>query len=567
MPAPEQSYYPRCTLRLILRFDEFGNDSHLKLAAPKATTKNLDGLSVARSPLVASIDPTAPPGTTRYVLSFPGQAPAAGGPQAQTSSDDGYTFDVTVIPKSASWMQNGIQHASTLNASIKYIDCPIDPRLVRSVGVEMLLGCVTEDAFVLSNTKPGGVVIPPTYTGPNGETRTNLRFQGFATKFKTAWGKGEPLITLDAQDNSVLLHNQEMSPRVPLSMVKPIDHAVADFLANYVQLAGLTIQYLPVSDTPPVLATILSGTAFRPNLGPMMSKNGGASKMSIWDYLTDVCGSAALTIRMDGTSLIIQGARALLTSAPAPRSDDPFKGRSVDGQSFPYRRYIYGQNIETMEIERNFGKKAVANIEVRSVSTERKTVCVGRFPQPKDRQVYALPGNTTPDQKWSVYNVPGIKDQDTLTKIAQGIYEQIGRQELGVELKTKNLASFGGSNSDPDILDMKVGDTFELLVDRTKDGVNSLTAIELALSAQASNAALMLQLGFSQAFAYASAKAYTNAAFTTTYRLKTMKIDWSEHGVTLAINGANYIEVRADKLLPGGLETSNTAMQPATGAK
>ena len=888
-------------MRLILRFDEFGDTSKLVAKVPVASTKNLDGISSPRSPLTASIDASAPPGVTRYVLGFPGASPATSGPQDQSVSTDGLTYDVVLIPKSCAWMQNGLQHAATVNAAIKYIDCPIDPRLVRSVGVEVYLGCVTEDLAQQQNMgiAPAGPVLPSTFTGPLGEQRTNLRFQGFATKFKAEWGKGEPVITLDAQDNSVLLHNQEMSPRLVVSMTKPLDLAVADFLANYVQLAGLTVQYLPSTDTPPVLSDVLSGTAFRPNLGPPASKGGGASKLSIWDYLTDVCGSCAHTIRMDGTTIIIQRARSLLTNAVSPRADDPFRPRTVDGVSFNFRRYIYGRNLKEYSVERNFTKKTVQNIECfpgdvfasardiergyrrwydgpattvstldgrhltstpkhpvltrrgwvaqgdivkgddliccrleervsladphvdaapteiaklfdslqdardpervparevylhgdrvdadvevvtagsllvdrdktprlkhlgerlfkaanvwlqrlarlgsrfllphyqlsrqlatscggvgfgerfsvefnrrvspsilggtcpiakdnairqkvshehacgdaglllelhdgrtffipasdvgdgrtnlasssepglglcpelntpsnqdrldaaageawvllhelvdrgavevttdkvigvahgefsghvfnlqtasgwyvangiivhncRSYLTEKKTVLVGRFPQLADRQVYALPGNTTPDEKWSVYNVPGIKDQPTLTKIAQGIYEQISRQELGVSLVTKSLGSFGGSNVDPDILDMKVGDTFELLVNRDSDEVNTLTSMETALTAQGQNAALMLQLGFSQGFADAYAKAYTNANFTTTYRLKTMKIEWTTSGgagVTLSINGMNYIEVRGDQFLPPGQEPSNSAMQPAVQPK
>jgi len=60
-----------------------------------------------------------------------------------------------------------------------------------------------------------------------------------------------------------------------------------------------------------------------------------------------------------------------------------------------------------------------------------------------------------------------------------------------------------------------------------------------------------------------------NAGFTTTYRLKTMKVDWSADdggGVTMEINGTNYIEVRADKFLPPGQEPSNSVQaqpQPA----
>ena len=187
---------------------------------------------------------------------------------------------------------------------------------------------------------------------------------------------------------------------------------------------------------------------------------------------------------------------------------------------------------------------------------------VGRFPTPAARQIYALPGNVT-DQKWEVYRVSGITDQKTLNALAQEYYESMGRQELGVNIKTKNLASFGGNNTDPDILDMKVGDTLELLVNRDTDNVNELTRIETALTAQGQNAALMRALGFSDGFANAYATAYTNANFLTLYKMKSMKVDWScDDGISLDIEAINYVEVRANQSLPAGEETSATPVQP-----
>jgi hypothetical protein len=574
--VPTQSYYPRCTLRLILRFDEFAASNNasspLRKAVPLKTTKNLDGVAVMRSPLVAQLDPTAPPGVTRYILVSPGAAP--GGPQDQTASLDGNTWDVTVIPKTVGWHMNGVKEAAELDATIKYIDCPIDPRICRAVAVELYLGCVAEDAFVAQNehtASPTDAIIPTTFTGPLGETRSNLRFQGWVNDWSVEFGEGEPLITLKCQDNSVMLHNQEQPPRLCLDMKKPLDQAIADYLANFVQFAGLSVEYRPSTDTPPTLNTVLSGTAFRPNLGPPPTKGGGggggSSKQSVWDYLTDITGSISHNIRMDGTTVVVQRVRSLMAASAgssAARPDDPFMGRTVEGTTFQYRRFLYGRNLQSMKLSRNYTKKAVANIEVRSYVTERKLCLVGRFPSNAQRQLYALPGNVS-DQKWTVVKVSGITDQNMLNAIAQDYYESMGRQEMAVQLKTKNMGSFGGSNTDPDILDMKVGDTFELLVNRDTDNVNDLTRIETALTAAGQNAALMQALGFSPGFANAYAQAYTNANFLTLYKMKGMKVDWScDDGITLDIDGINYIEIRANASLPAGQETSATPVQAPT---
>jgi hypothetical protein len=572
MPQPPQSYYPRASLNLILRFDEFGAFHPLKARAPALSTKNLDGLGGSRSPLSAQVDPTAPAGVTRYVIAQPGSA-SAGGPQDQTSSVDPYTFTVTVIPKTASWSQDGTKEATKLDAVLKYVDCPIDPRTIRSAAVEFYLGCVPEDDFAGQTQGVFGgnsTVIPTRFTGPSGEPRTNLRFQGFVNKWETDWGDSEPTIHLECQDNSVLLHQQEQPPRLAISMTKPLDQSVADYMANFVQFAGLSVEYRPSTDVPPVLGQSLSATAFRPNIGPPISRagaGGGGKAPSVWDYLTEVCGAVGHNIRMDGTTLIIQRTRSLVVGSvgsEAARPDDPFRGRNVDGVQFGYRRLIYGRNIKGLKVARNFTRATPKNIELRAYNCETKKCLVARFPQLSDRQVYALPGNVT-DQKWEVKRCSGITDLRVLTQMAQDYYESQGRQELAVDVKTDNMGSFGGSNLDPDILDMKVGDTFEILVNRDPDDVNDLTRIETALTAQGQNAALMVQLGFSQAFANAYARAYTNAGLLTLFKLKSLKIDWGEDGVTLTVGGINYIEVRANVQLPPGQETSATPLQPAAG--
>ncbi len=541
MPQPHQDYFPRCQVRLILRFDEFGDEGSIG-TPPAQTTKNIVNTGQPRSPYTAQLDPMAQPGVVRYVIALPGQAATVGGPQDQTQSSDGYTFDVTLIPRSIKWKQGGIKTANTCTITGRYVDCPIDPRVCRSVGVEVLLGCVAEDDMVAAiehTAPPGAPVLPVNYVGPYGETRTNLRFQGFAKTWESELGESEPTFTIEAQDNSMLLHNQQVPPRAGIPVNMPFDQAVAQYLAqNFVQFVGLTVQYLPSTDKAPALQDVLAEHVYVPGNGLCPAGcAAGAEKASVWDFLTDACGMIGHTVRMDGTTLIIQRPRALLANSIAQRTDDPFRSRTVDGVTFGYRRMLYGRNIKSMRPKRNFGSKQAANIEVRSQGGNgNKTTLIGRFPTSdpngtanakQNRLRYAQPGNTQPDEKWEVHTFPGIKDQATLMKIAQSIYESKGRQELEFDIKTKNLGSFGGFNTDPDILDCKTGDTIEVLVNRDQDERNTLTNMETQLTALQANAALMVQLGFSQGFADAYAKAYTNANFTTTYRLHTMDVSWA----------------------------------------
>lgn len=573
--APNQEYFPRAAVHVVVRFDEFGATEPIRAAAPTTTTKNLNGTTTNRSGLTAQVDPSAPAGVTRYVIGVSSPTVTGNGPQNRTTSSDGLTYDFVAIPKSVSWQQNGLRKASTMKATLKFVDLPFDPRLARSVAVELLLGCVDYETAAL---EAGGdwqgqdaPIIQRTYVGPYGEPRTNLRFQGFVDTWENVWDDGEPVVEIECTDNTQLLIDQEHSPRLVLDMTKPLDQAIAGYLANYVQYAGLTVEYRPNGDPPPVLQQVLAGTAFRPNLGPPMSKGGGAgagAKTSAWDYLTEVAGSVGHTVRMDGTNLVIQRARSIMTKSLSPRPDDPFTPRTIDAQSYQARGLLFGRNLKKMTFKRDFRRHAPSGVELRSYDNAHKKVLVARFPRvssdPKTQgiQLRALPGNTQPDQKWTVIQVAGITDQPTLNRLAQDYYEMIGRQELSVSCETENMASFGGGNTDPDILDMKFGDTFLLYVDR--GATSTVSQIDRYLSASARASAFMQSLGFSSQFADQYATSYTNAGFQYAFRMHEMSVSWDQDGCKIDLSGVNYVEIRADQLLPPGQEPGNTANQTSS---
>jgi hypothetical protein len=564
---PEQTYYPGCKVRLIVRFDEFGQATRLK-AAPKKITKNLNGVKDDRAPLVVQTDPEAPPGVKRLLLAGPEGSTGIGSGGDQEKSADGLTHVLgAIIPRTAVWAQNGIRTADTLKLSLKYIDCPIDPRTVRACAVDFMLGCLKAGDYAdgvagKRRPPPAGAqqsssmsLIPEDWTDNEGRQRTNLRFRGWIDKWTIDWGgTNEPMIDLECRDNTSLVIETQAPSKLVLSAKKPIDEAFADYLSHFPAFQGLTIEYRPTGDTIPILEKVLAKTAFRPQLGPQPTQGAGKDKHSVWDYLTEITGSIGHTLRIEGTNIIIQRARSLMSNASAPRADETFHGRTLaSGMKFNYRRFIYGRNVDTMRMSRNFATSVPTNVEVRSYSSAQKTVLVGRFPEVKDRQSYAIPGDAQPDQKWMVLQVQGIEDPATLKITAQNVYESIGRNELNFEIKTKNLASFGGGNADPDLLDMKPGDSIEILVNRSENEFNTVTRIENALIAQQRNADFMKALGFSPEFAAAYSKAYTDAGFQTVFRVKTMSTSWDlTEGVTISVNGVNYLEVRADKVLPDG---------------
>ena len=569
----DQSYFPSAKVRLVMRFEEYGTPA-LKGKAPTKTTPRLKGVKDERAPLRV-VEDGSTPGITKFVLTS-GVASSPGVGTDQQKSSDGLTHEVSgIIPARASWKLNDTRTADTLSLAIRWIDMPIDPRVIRACAVDYFLGTVPAQDFaqgVLGVTRPNARetttsreplnLVPDSYVDGQGRQRTNLRFRGWVDKYKVTLGSDEPIITLDCVDNTRLLEKQPRPPRLNLGMEKPIDEAVAEYLSHFPQMEGLEVVYLPAgarTDTvPPRLKNVLSGTAHMPNLGPPPSKGGGAvggEQQSVWDYLNIVVRSVAHTIRIDGVQLIIQRLSNLMGTGPTPRAEDPYQGRDLSSGRYPVRAFIYGRNVAELDVDREFTRKAPKNIECRAYDPERKNVIVARFPEKGDRVTDSGPGDGKADQPWTVvHGPPGIRDKVTLKQVAEEVYNNQGRQELAVRVKTRNLASFGGDNGDPDLLDMKVGDAFEILVNRGQDQ-GTLSEVERQLSAAELNKQLLGDLGYGREFAEAYASAYTDAGFQREYKLREMSVDWDhEEGVTFELMGVNYIVARVDRATSAGTE-------------
>lgn len=556
----EQVYYPSAKVRLFVRFDEFA--AHDVPKPPKkiqplrsSKAKDPGALTVQNVDGKLALAPSGPTGTK------------TNGPQAQTSSSDGRTFVFNVIPIHVSVTHNGTRTASQATIDLRFADLPFDPRLVRSCGVEVYIGTVTEDEFFRGSnggeTRDGSELlstVPDNFTDDSGRQRSTLRFQGWADEWRVEMSEDdEPMTRLECTDNTRLLINDQAPAKLGIDEKTPIDQAIADYLSNFPQYAGLSVEYRPIGADVPVLSSVLGKTAFAPKLGPA-----AGSKMTVWDYLTDVCGALGHVVRFEHSTIVIQRARTLYGGKFSGRPDDPFAGRTLsDGTALEARVLVYGRNVESLTLGRKLTKFAPQNIEVRSYSTKNKKTIVARFPSKGDRQKSAPPGDQT-DEKWLVLTVTGIEDEKTLRIIAQNAYEQVGRNELTGQVVTRNLGTLGGGNMDPDALDILPGDTVEIVVDR-----NANSTVAQFQKAIDEGRSFLEQLGYGSDIAQAYEEAAQNIGFPTFYRVRRVALDFNSEsdGITITIEVCNYIEARADKELPSGEEGSQptkAAPKPAS---
>jgi hypothetical protein len=583
VPSPEQPrqhYFPRARVQLIVRFEDFATGT--PPPAPPAKPPQLRAGKGADASPVLQVNQEG----NAFVLVLPGEG-RGGTPQQQISSADNRTHVLEgIIPITATLSRNGIRTADTLTLSLRYRDLPIDPRTVRACGVRFVLGTISEDDYVRelggrpSASTSGATAedavplaaIPDEFTDEQGNSRSNIRFEGWVDDWQVELPEeDEPTVTLECTDNTRLLIEQDAPAKLTVGEDGPIDRAVAEYLANFPQFRGLAVEYRPAGSDVPQLGKALAKTAFRPKLGPAPAGGasgggGGTAKLSVWDYLTDIAGALGLIVRLEGTTIILQRARTLYSSKFSGRPDDPFTGRILpSGREILRRLFVYGRNILDQEFSRKFTRAAAMNVEVRCYSGKRGLTLVGRHPQKDQRQGRPLPGDAS-DEKWIVHTVSGIEDEATLRAIAQGIYESLGRSELAVKFTTRDLASYGGGNSDPDLLDLQAGDAVDIEIARDAEGTSTPGQVEQSLSERA--AEFLQQLGYEDAFAAAYGAAIGQIGFPSTFRVKTVGFDWDhEEGVQISIECVNYLEVRRDGDLPNGeeVEPSTTASpQPVT---
>ena len=578
-------------LRIIVRIDEFAGIEVVRdlKANPITPPQTMRGVNATRSSAVATQVAATGTNPAGYAVTFAGGTAASpGGPQGVDSSSDGLTFTIGgVIPKSWKHQLNGFKAADTMTCEMKYVDLPFDPMCFRSVGVELFYGTMTQDDYMAGmdgatrQTTTGSVqsseplnVIPDGFTGPSGEQRSNLRFQGFVDEWEVDFSdENLAIVRFKCSDNTRLLMDQPISPGDGVSTTVPIDQAVAQLLAKYPQFVGLTVEYRPTGVTIPVFGKAFADCSqLADRVTP--TQGGAAQSLSVWDYLVEVCGALGHNIRVENTTIVIQRIRAALGKNFPSRDGDPFTGRTWGGSNHLLRTFIWGRNCKGGTKRRKYARTGM-NVECRSYDPAGKVTRVARYPpglgkgsgnSSTNRLVHALPGDGRQETKYTVYPVPGVTDQTTLNQIAQAYFEGLNRAEVGVSVHTRDLASYGGDASDPDVLDMFAGDRFEYLTERfdtSTDGYpgTDLAQIEDTLLQVSKAHDYLVGLGFDPGLVTAYCAAYANLGFQTTFIAKTLSFSGSiedEGGIDIHIDGVNMVEARVD--IPGSIDQDDAAL-------
>ena len=379
-------YNPWEIVRLHVRFDDFGADETAFTARP---TPEVDDVKVGKSiqEACASLDKIL--GKAVSKLEY---------------SDDGYTATVEVESKSFTLKENGFREADELTVTIDWRLFPCDPRIIRSIIIELHSGLLSSDDW-------NGGIVPKL-------TEKTLRFLGFTDEVEVKVGTVSEL-KIKSLDFTSLLMDYSLHPAITnnLDLSRPFDDVIEALVKIVPGADNLKIIWEGWSDGKPDL---IKATKLLSPGGAKNKKAAAKSDESVWDYITELC------LLVDVIPLI------KLDTLHLWPSDILFSKRT---DIIP--RMVFGENIKEFELSRKLGRINVPTILVRSYDVEEGDYHAAWWPE-KPRASAKLPGKKT-QEVVKVFPVANVKDVKVLKKIAKGIFETLGRQSIKGRLKTHDF--------------------------------------------------------------------------------------------------------------------------------
>ena len=469
-------YYPSCVINFRLRFDE-----ELQRIVPPDPI-SFDELDTAGG---ISTDRVLKPRKLPLFIE---------------TGDERTSFIFSIIPKICTVELTGPRQSGKFSAVLDFRDLPLDPRLVAAAASLIHFGTVTPTEFAAGMTGTFGAgervtSILETIDESGGQRADTLAMVGVVDDWKVSHDRKGSEVFISGRDlTGVLLDSPILLPTVAkLDLRKPIGDVVKQVMSFHPQ--GSTIApFVRVADA----TTWPDGKIPSPGLESAVARNRkgarknksqhstNSGKLTFWDVITRLCFLVGAIPEFKGQFLEVRPARSRYIQAkragfdpniPTPFANGEF--RDVDGEQLNVRRLLYGRNIEDLELERKLSGRKAQVVEVVGFDPSIKArgtdkVIRERFPvgafNPRTGTTNKLPSKRSPSGKNDQQEVlripvPGIVDRVQLRRIAEALFNEIMRNEIRGSVRTRNLASLGGDNEDPDLLRLRPGDALELGTD------------------------------------------------------------------------------------------------------
>jgi len=573
---PQLTYYPSMVVNLQIRLDE-GRDV---IGDPKTA----EDLAASGGRIVPPVEQ---------------------GPEVLAGGDsDDLSHVLGIVPRSASVELPGYRQAGKFSLELEYRDLPLDPRVIRAVGVAIHLDAVMAGNFA------AGMVESRAFGDSGFENGTrrasvadttvdNIVLSGLADNVHVSHDRSGSRLRLDGRDLRGIMLDLPISQETlkQLDVKKTIDEVVRQIVQDlHPQGAKIEVVVKPSewpggrvpapskSDDVTRINLNALGDAVRPNA------KGEVQKLSFWDLVTSYCFLVGAVPYFVGSKIFVRPARNLFdrrTNEVAfdPNFPTPFKNgkrREVGKplvnkrERFAFRRLVFGRDIMSYSLERKLAGFKVPVVEATSYDTSGEVRGKDRlirvqFPPKEEKAATTTnvgPGGKAPATNAVRISVPGVRNKTKLLEIAKDVYEEIGRQEIGGSVETRNLASFGGDNQDPDLLKLRPGDPIEFRVDGSGLGTFPPPIAELtneeARSREEQVKEVKARVGDEKlARALVAANRGETNDLQKIFRVANVRFDWDHaSGLAIAFDFQNFVEARY--ALESKVDIPKQAPVPAT---
>lgn len=588
------TWYPSCVVNFRLRFDESFKIVEMAEPGPQSGDPQSTSGPII-SPSQVRID--GPITSPSQVADVPSLRPLI----LQTGKDNLSTI-ANRVPKTASVELPAYRQAGKFNLEVDWRELPIDPRLIRSAGVEIFFGAVSPEDFASGMTsvdKNGRRRSVLNTLSAGGVPRDELMvLAGVADTWYVNHTPDGSIIKIEGRDLRGVFLDSPINPEImdKLDLNRPLDDVIADILKGHP--AGAYMQIVSSPDDWPdgVIPSVLDKEGLtrvrRKAEGEQTSAQPQGDKVNIWDVITNYCFLVGAIPYFRGRNLVIRPAASCFDqSKPSFDRESAIKTRfDDDGTEFKIRKMIYGRNIQELSFERKYTGVKVPVIEVVSFDTSssergEKKLLTQQWP-PKDEKLAAMSGvypsgEVSQTDKVRI-SVPGIRDKERLMTIARSLYEEIGRGELGGSCKTGVLASYKGDYRDPDMLTLRPGDAIEVIVDARQLSSNAPNVATLTDSVRRSFGEQVEEV--KRALSGKAGGGDENLAriivassrsmivdLLRMFRVANVVFNWAQSSVQVAFDFQNYFVIRHDLNKQLGenttpkvvkVVTSNTAKRP-----
>lgn len=467
-------YYPSCVVHLKIRFDEA---LHIVNTPDPVSAQS-----------IAQKNQSLIPGTQQPRLQ----------PLIINHGEGNATFVMDRVPIDAKFSLPGYRQAATFDLTFLFKDLPIDPRTVRAAAVECHVGTVSAEDYATGvvRVEQSGIrkSILRTRDAAGHPRADTIVLVGIIDEWTTTYSDKTPTVKISGRDMRGILLDSPISAETlkSLDSSQTIDAVVRKILLLHPQGERFSVAINPsewpngivgAPAAPELLPRHRRGArrnARRNNTRPPSDTN----SLNFWDVIVRYCYLVGAIPHFVGTELRIRPSRSIFEQQRAgfdPTIATPFlpnQPRTVNDQQFSVRRIVYGRDVRELVFNRKFGgQQRPKTVRCVSVDLSRDsrgvgTIVSGQWP-PEDtstqstrsRRNSVSPSNSQSQEEILNIPVPGIASAERLTEIARGLFEEIGRNELGGHCSTKNYSSQGGSNDDPDMLRLRPGDGVEFYFD------------------------------------------------------------------------------------------------------